>query len=62
MGFWYFLILFIGIFLIIQALRKRARTLFKRMTILATGVCLVGISLFMFQDGSAEIIAKLLNL
>ena len=56
MGFWYFSVLFIGLILII-ALRKRAGSLFKRLTIFATGVVQVGISVFIFQDGSAEIIA-----
>lgn len=61
MGFWYFLILFIGIFLIIRALIKRPINTFKRLTILLLGICMIAFSLFMFQDGSAEILNNLLK-
>lgn len=62
MGFWYFLGLFIGLIFIIQAIRKRNISAFKRIVILVTGICLISASLFMFQDGSAEIVARLFNL
>lgn len=61
LGFWYFLILFIGLFLIIRSLIKRPINLFKRLTTLLLGVCMIAFSLFMFQDGSAEIVDNLLK-
>ena len=61
MGFWYFLILFIGIFLIVRALIKRSINTFNKLTILLIGTCMIAFSLFMFQDGSAEIVDNLLK-
>ncbi len=61
MGFWYFLILFIGIFFIIRALIKRSINTFKKSTMVLTGTCMIAFSLFMFQDGSAEIVDNLLK-
>lgn len=61
MGFWYFLILFIGISLIAVALIKRSFTTPKKLTALLIGACMIGFSLFMFQDGSAEIVDSLLK-
>ena len=61
MGFWYFSLLFIGIFLIVRALIKRTKPIFKKLSILIIGICMVAFSLFMFQDGSAEIIDELLK-
>lgn len=61
MGFWYFLILFIGLFLIIRALIKHPINIFKRVTTLFLGVCMIAFSLFMFQDGSAEIVDNVLK-
>lgn len=61
MGFWYFLVLFIGIFLIAMALKKRSLGNSKKFTMLLLGTCLIAFSLFMFQDGSAEIVDNLLK-
>ena len=61
MGFWYFLILFIGIFLIVMALIKRSINTLKKLTILFLGTCLIAFSVFMFQEGSAEIVDNLLK-
>ena len=61
MGFWYFLILFIGIILIVMALIKRSINTFKKFSILLLGTCMIAFSLFMFQDGSAEIVDNLLK-
>ena len=59
MGFWYFLVLFIGIFIIAMALIKRSINKFKKLTMLLLGTCMIASSLFMFQDGSAEIVDNL---
>lgn len=61
MGFWYFLVLFIGIFLFGMALIKRSIKTVKKMTMLLTGTCMIAFSLFMFQDGSAEIVDNFLK-
>lgn len=62
MGFWYFLILFVGIFLLVRALIKRATSSFKRGALFFLGICMIGFSLFMFQDGSAEIVDDFLEM
>ena len=61
MGFWYFLILFVGIFLIVLALIKRSINTLKKLSMLLLGTCMITFSLFMFQDGSAEIVDNLLK-
>lgn len=61
MGFWYFLILCIGIFFMMRAFIKRPINTFKKRTLLLLGVCMIALSLFMFQDGSAEIVDNLLK-
>ena len=64
MGFWYFLILFIGIFLIVMAFLKRTINTVKKLImllLLLLGICIIAFSLFMFQDGSAEIVDNLLK-
>ncbi|WP_455675163.1 hypothetical protein [Pradoshia sp.] len=61
MGFWYFLILFLGIFLMAMAFIKRSINTVKKLTLLLLGVCMITFSLFMFQDGSAEIVDNLLK-
>lgn len=61
MGFWYFLILFIGIFLMAMAFIKRSINVVKKLPLLLLGVCMITFSLFMFQDGSAEIVDNLLK-
>ena len=57
MGVWYFLILFIGLFLVGKGLIGRKRILF-----VCLGVFCVLFSLFMFSPGSDEMIAELLHL
>ena len=61
MGFWYFLVLFVGIFLIVTALIKRSMNTVKKSTMLLLGTGMIAFSLFMFQDGSAEIVDNLLK-
>lgn len=60
MGFWYFLILLMGIVLLIAAFRKQWMPSKKWFASL-TAVCMIAFSIFMFQDGSAEIMQQLLN-
>ena len=62
MGFWYFLLLFVGIYFIVQSFRKRTMSTGKKIGVLLVGVLFVGVAIFMFQDGSAEFVANLLNL
>ena len=63
MGFWYFLILFLGIFLVIRGLfMKKQSTLIIKIYFVFIGVILISFAIFMFSPGSAEIIAELLNL
>ncbi|MHA6253349.1 hypothetical protein [Oceanobacillus sp. CAU 1775] len=57
MGFWYFLILFLGIFLVIQGLRGD-----KKYSLVVEGTLCIAFSIFMFSPGSAEIISELFNL
>lgn len=61
MGFWYFLILFAGIFLIGMAFLKRSMNKGTKLPLLLAGTCMIAFSLFMFQDGSAEIVDHLLK-
>lgn len=61
MGFWYFLILFIGISLVALTLIKRSMQPSRKWTMLIAGIGMVALSLFMFQDGSAEIVDNLLK-
>ncbi|MBB5180425.1 membrane-bound ClpP family serine protease [Planomicrobium koreense] len=64
MGFWYILLLLIGIsFLVIGALKKEVSLATKMVIILfVLGVFFVGGSLFMLMPGSDEIISELLEL
>lgn len=61
MGFWYLLILLFGVFLIVTALIKRSIKLFKKLSVVGIGACMIAFSIFMFQDGSAEIVDSLLK-
>lgn len=61
MGFWYFLLLFVGISLIAQSFRKRKVLNVRKISGLIVGVLFVGFAIFMFQEGSANIVANLLN-
>ncbi|MER2175657.1 MAG: hypothetical protein ABS911_13345 [Carnobacterium sp.] len=64
MGFWYFLLLFLGIaLLIVGGLKKGVSREVKLVMILfISGSLLVLISLFMFLPGSAEIVSQILNM
>ncbi len=57
MGFWYFLILFVGLFLVIKGLLG-----IKRLSSILIGLLCISFSIFMFSPGSEEIISKLFNL
>lgn len=61
MGFWYFLVLSIGVFLVAMPLLKRSITTLKKSIMLLVGICMLAFSLFMFQDGSAEIVNHFLT-
>jgi|GEM_PF-1217997 len=63
MGFWYFLILLMGLILFVFGLFMKKR--FKlpiRIGLIFTGILFIALSLFMFSPGSAEIIADVFNL
>ena len=64
MGFWYFLILLIGIlFVIVGALNKDVSRSVKIVIMLFIfGFLFIIVSLFMFLPGSAEFISELLKL
>ncbi len=70
MGFYYFIILFIGIFHILGAgLLAFIYSMFKKRVIFwgaigifLIGVFLIGLSIFLFTPGSSDIIAEILNL
>lgn len=57
MGFWYFLILFVGIFLVVKGLRGN-----KKIGLIIVGLLCTAFSIFMFSPGSAEIVSELFNL
>ena len=57
MGFWYFLILFLGIFLVVKGLRGN-----KKISLVIIGLLCIAFSIFMFTPGSDEIISELFNL
>lgn len=57
MGFWYFLILFLGLFLVVLGLLRH-----KKFSLVFVGLVCISLSLFMFSPGSAEIISELFNL
>ncbi len=57
MGVWYFLLLFIGLFLVGKGLIGS-----KRISFVCIGALVILFALFMFSPGSDEIIADLLNL
>lgn len=64
MGFWYFLILFVGIALIVVGmLNKDVSRSAKVVSLLfIIGILFIASSLIMFLPGSSEIIAQLLQL
>lgn len=57
MGFWYFLILFLGLFLVIKGIFGK-----KRFVLILMGLLCISFSIFMFSPGSDEIISRLFNL
>ena len=57
MGFWYFLLLGLGIILIVRGIASRA----KQGGLILIGLVMVGVSIFMFQDGSADLVANWLD-
>jgi len=64
-GFYYFIILFIGIFLIVRAgLQAFKHNSSKKRGIFlgVIGILLIGLSIFLFTPGSSDIIAELLRL
>lgn len=56
MGFWYFLLLGVGIFFVIKGVFK------KKVAVVIPGVACIALSVFMFSPGSDELISKLFNL
>ncbi|MGM0897848.1 MAG: hypothetical protein ACQEV0_08110 [Bacillota bacterium] len=63
MGFWYMLLLFIGICLFFAGiLPRKGFSLGVKIGFLVGGALCIGFSLFMFSPGSAEIMADLLGL
>ena len=66
MGVYYFAILFIGVFLIfragLQALKKGSLINPKVIFFGVLGAALIGLSIFMFTPGSADIVAELLGM
>lgn len=57
MGFWYFLLLFVGLFSVGKGLFKK-----KKIGLILGGLFCILFSLFMFTPGSDEIILDLFNL
>lgn len=64
MGFWYFLMLFLGIALLAAGALKKDVPRSTKVVILLfiLGIALIAVSLFMFMPGSAEIVSQILNL
>ncbi|WP_422124202.1 hypothetical protein DHX103_05120 [Planococcus sp. X10-3] len=63
MGFWYFLILLVGLVLLFMGIfKKKHYTSVRKLTLVVTGFICISIALFMFSPGSAEVIADLFNL
>jgi hypothetical protein len=65
-GFYYFAILFIGVFLVFRAgLQAFKQGSFLKPRVFFYGVLgamLIGLSIFMFTPGSADVVAELLGL
>lgn len=65
MGFYYFIILFIGIFLIFRAglqFFKQAGLNKKALFQGVTGFLFIGLAVFLFTPGSSDVIAAILRL
>ena len=63
MGFWYFLILFIGIALLVVGLRNKdvSRSVKIVSMSLVIGVLFIVVSLIMLMPGSSEIVGQLIQ-
>ncbi|HWI49807.1 MAG TPA: hypothetical protein VNU45_16465, partial [Rummeliibacillus sp.] len=62
-GFWYFLILILGLFLITKGLfMKKPSLLIKKIGFVFLGLLCISLSIFMFSTGSEKIISDLFNL
>jgi len=57
MGFWYFLLLFLGLIFVVKGLLGN-----KKYSLVVIGIVCIGLSIFMFSSQSDEIISELLNL
>lgn len=64
MGFWYFLLLFLGIALFVAGGLKKGVSREVKLTIIffIFGSLFVVVALFMFLPGSAEVVSQLLNM
>ncbi|SES64114.1 hypothetical protein SAMN05216389_101206 [Oceanobacillus limi] len=66
MGFYYFILLFLGIILVLRSVLSGFLTngfKSKKNIILGViGILLIGLSIFLFSPGSSEIIADLLQM
>lgn len=66
MGFYYFIILFVGVFLVVgagmQASKSHSLTKKSSIFLAAIGVSLIGLSIFLFTPESSDIIAELFGL
>ncbi len=66
MGFYYFIILILGIIFILgagfQAFKHNSMSQKRVIFLSAIGILLVGLSIFLFTPGSSEIIAEILRL
>lgn len=61
MGFYYFILLFIGLIITIGGLFLKRRTRLGSVLTSFAGLLLIGLSLFLFQPESSEIIANLIG-
>ena len=63
MGFWYFLILFIGIVLLVVGLRNKdvSRSVKIVSMSLVIGVLFIVVSLIMLMPGSSEVVGQLIQ-
>lgn len=61
MGFWYFLALLLGSASIAVAVVQRRMKTGRKWAMVLVGMSMIAFALFMFQDGSAEIVDSLLT-
>jgi hypothetical protein len=63
MGLWYFLLLFLGVFMVVKGLfMKRTSSIIKKIGFVFVGLFCISFSIFLFTPGSTEIISTLLNM